>query len=62
MKTEPPHLKLNPATICVADVDLRLSCSGLCVICSHYVPDRRRDERRGTPRRTRDRRVLSRAM
>ena len=62
MKTESTNLKPSTLTICVADVDLRLACSGLCVICGHYMPDRRRAERRRTPRRTRDRRVLGRAI
>jgi hypothetical protein len=48
--------------ICVADVDLRLVCGGVCVTCQHYMQDRRRDERRDKPRRTHDRRVLDRAI
>jgi hypothetical protein len=52
----------RPAMICVADVDERLACSGLCVTCRHYMTDRRRAERRDVPRRTRDRRVLNRAL
>ena len=52
----------KPAMICVADVDVRLACSGLCVTCPHYMIDRRRDERRDIPRRTHDRRVLNRAL
>jgi hypothetical protein len=46
--------------LCVADVDVRLACSAICVACEHYMSDRRQDERRATPRRTRDRRVLNR--
>lgn len=49
-----------PLMICVADVDCRLTCSGLCVTCAEYVRERRDDERRNSPRRTRDRRILSR--
>ncbi|MGO8684216.1 MAG: hypothetical protein ACLQUT_06520 [Thermoleophilia bacterium] len=48
--------------ICVADVDLRLACGGVCVTCQHYMQDRRHDERRDKPRRTHDRRVLDRAV
>jgi hypothetical protein len=48
--------------ICVAAVDTRLACGALCVTCTHYVQERRQDERRATPRRSRDRRVLSRAL
>ena len=50
------------AMICVAAVDTRLACGALCVTCTHYVQERRQDERRATPRRSRDRRVLSRAL
>jgi hypothetical protein len=50
----------RPPMICVADVDTRLTCNAICVTCPHYMPDRRMDERRATPRRTRDRRVMSR--
>jgi len=46
--------------ICVADVDTRLCCNTICVACAHFMPDRRRQERRDTPRRTRDRRVMNR--
>jgi hypothetical protein len=46
--------------ICVADVDCRLTCNALCVTCPSYVGERRDDERRNSPRRTRDRRILSR--
>jgi hypothetical protein len=46
--------------ICVADVDTRLLCNAICVACAHFMPDRRRHERRATPRRTRDRRVMNR--
>ena len=48
------------AMICVADTDTRLLCNSLCVACEHYMRDRRRGERRATPRRTRDRRILAR--
>lgn len=51
---------LRPPMICVADVDTRLCCSAICVACAHFVPDRRRQERRATPRRTLDRRVMNR--
>jgi hypothetical protein len=50
----------NIPMICVADVDTRLDCSSVCVTCSFYMRDRRQGERRDTPRRTRDRRVLAR--
>jgi hypothetical protein len=46
--------------ICVADVDRRLTCNAICVTCPSYVCERREDERRNSPRRTRDRRILSR--
>jgi len=46
--------------ICVADVDTRLACSAICVTCPHYMPDRRRAERRSTFRSTPDRRVMER--
>jgi len=48
--------------ICVAAVDTRLACGTVCMTCPHYVQDRRQDERRTTPRRSRDRRVLSRTL
>lgn len=57
------YLRLDsrrPAMLCVADVDVRLACSSICVACEHYMSDRRQDERRATPRRTRDRRILNR--
>jgi len=50
----------RPPMICVADVDTRLTCNAICVTCPHYMPDRRKVERRATPRRTRDRRVMNR--
>jgi hypothetical protein len=46
--------------ICVADTDTRLGCCAICVICAHFVGDRRHGERRATARRTRDRRVMNR--
>jgi len=46
--------------ICVADVDTRLTCNAICVTCRYYMPDRRRRERRATPRPTYDRRVMRR--
>jgi hypothetical protein len=46
--------------ICVADTDMRLDCGAICVICAHFLCDRRHGERRATPRRTRDRRVMNR--
>jgi hypothetical protein len=49
-----------PFMICVADVDRRLTCNAICVTCPSYVCERREDERRNSPRRTRDRRILSR--
>lgn len=49
-----------PPMICTADVDTRLLCSAICVTCPHYMPDRRRRERRAVPRQTRDRRILGR--
>jgi hypothetical protein len=54
------ELKRQPLMLCVADVDTRLVCNAVCVTCAHYMPDRRRDERRATPRRTLDRRIMSR--
>jgi len=50
----------QPHMICVADVDTRLACSAICVTCPHYMPDRRRAERRSTFRSTPDRRVMER--
>jgi hypothetical protein len=50
----------NPPMICVADVDTRLACSAICVACPLFMPDRRQQERRAIPRRTRDRRVMNR--
>ena len=52
--------KLQPPMICVADVDTRLVCSTFCALCRYYVRDRREGERRRTPRRSHDRRVLGR--
>jgi len=49
-----------PPVLCVADVDTRLACSTFCASCPHYVRDRRMDERRDRPRRSHERRVLSR--
>ena len=46
--------------ICVADVDVRLTCSTYCAVCRYYVRDRRQGERRGAPRPTYDRRTLNR--
>jgi hypothetical protein len=46
--------------ICVADIDTRLGCGAICVICAHFVCDRRHGERRDSPRRTRDRRLMNR--
>ncbi len=46
--------------ICVADVDTRLNCSTFCACCPHYVRDRRRGQRRRTPRESSDRRVMQR--
>jgi hypothetical protein len=51
---------LQPPMLCVADVDTRLSCTTFCAACPLYVRDRRAGERRNTPRRTHDRRVLGR--
>jgi hypothetical protein len=51
---------LQPPMICIAEVDTRLFCSTYCALCEYYVRDRRDGERRGSPRRTRDRRVLRR--
>ena len=50
----------GPFMICVADVDVRLACSSVCVACRHYMRNRRDQERRDIPRRTLDRRILSR--
>jgi hypothetical protein len=46
--------------ICVAEVDTRLTCSTYCAVCLYYVRDRRIGERRRSPRRTYDRRILGR--
>ena len=46
--------------LCVADVDTRLQCSTYCAVCIYYVRDRRIGERRDSPRRTFDRRILGR--
>lgn len=46
--------------VCTADTDTRLFCSTYCPVCVHYLPDRRKGERRRTPRATPDRRVLCR--
>jgi len=46
--------------LCVADVDVRLTCSTYCAFCVYYVRDRRVGERRDRPRRSHDRRVLGR--
>jgi hypothetical protein len=53
------RITLQPM-LCVADVDVRLTCSTYCAVCPYYVRDRRIGERRGSPRRTHDRRVLGR--
>jgi hypothetical protein len=55
---EPPPRQ--PALICVADVDTRLSCSCYCAVCPYYLRDRRVGERRAVHRPTRDRRILNR--
>jgi len=60
MHEQPTSVRL--AVICVAAVDTRLACGALCVTCPHYMQERRLDERRTAPRRSRDRRVLSRAL
>jgi hypothetical protein len=44
--------------ICVADVDTRLACSTFCAGCAHYVRERRRGQRRRSPRESHDRRVM----
>lgn len=54
----PPHQ--NISMICVADVDTRLVCNAVCVTCRYYVRERRHGDRRATPRRTLDRRVMNR--
>lgn len=56
----PPERAALPAMLCVADVDTRLACQAFCAACSHYVSERRKGERRATPRATGDRRVMSR--
>jgi bacterioferritin-associated ferredoxin len=48
------------ALICVADVDMRLSCSTFCACCPYYVRERRQDQRRRQPRASDDRRILRR--
>jgi hypothetical protein len=55
-----PCTSALPPMLCVADVDTRLACGTFCAACSHYVRDRRLDERRDRPRRSHDRRVLAR--
>ncbi len=55
-----PHTHPQPPMICVADVDVRLTCSTYCAVCRCYVRDRREGERRGAPRPTYDRRTLNR--
>ena len=54
-----PRITLQPM-LCVADVDTRLTCSTYCAVCAYYVRDRRIGERRWSPRRTYDRRILGR--
>ena len=54
-----PRITLQPM-LCVADVDTRLTCSTYCAVCAYYVRDRRIGERRFSPRRTHDRRILGR--
>jgi hypothetical protein len=54
-----PRITLQPM-LCVADVDIRLACSTYCAVCPYYVRDRRIGERRCSPRRTYDRRILGR--
>jgi len=54
-----PRITLQPM-LCVADVDTRLTCSTYCAVCPYYVRDRRIGERRWSPRRTYDRRILGR--
>jgi len=60
MSWKDPRTSALPPMLCVADVDTRLACSTFCAVCSHYVRDRRIDERRDRPRRSHDRRVLAR--
>ena len=57
--TKDPRITLQPM-LCVAEVDTRLTCSTYCAVCLYYVRDRRIGERRESPRRTYDRRILSR--
>jgi hypothetical protein len=59
MERQPPENQ-EPAMICVADVDTRLTCSTFCAACPYYVPDRRIGERRCEPRATRERRLYTR--
>jgi hypothetical protein len=54
-----PRILLQPM-LCVAEVDTRLTCSTYCAVCPYYVRDRRIGERRDSPRRTYDRRILGR--
>jgi len=57
--TNDPRITRQPM-LCVADVDTRLACSTFCAVCPYYVRDRRIGERRCSPRRTYDRRILGR--
>ena len=54
-----PRITLQPM-LCVAEVDVRLTCSTYCAVCPCYVRDRRDGERRWSPRRTHERRILGR--
>ena len=54
-----PRSPVQPM-LCVAEVDTRLTCSTYCALCPYYVRDRRIGERRYSPRRTYDRRILGR--
>ncbi|HEY5112965.1 MAG TPA: hypothetical protein VIJ45_02510 [Coriobacteriia bacterium] len=54
-----PRINQQPM-LCVADVDIRLACGTYCAVCAYYVRDRRIGERRCSPRRTYDRRILGR--
>jgi hypothetical protein len=57
--TKDTRITLQPM-LCVAEVDTRLTCSTYCAVCLYYVRDRRIGERRESPRRTYDRRILGR--
>ena len=54
-----PRITPQPM-LCVAEVDTRLTCGVYCAVCPYYVRERRIGERRWSPRRMYDRRILGR--